>query len=45
MYEEAKAFLDDPTECVFRLGLVAIKMEDWAKSLSHLQGVPGEQAA
>lgn len=45
MYEEAKAFLDDPTECVLRLGLVAIKMEDWAKSLSHLQGVSGEQAA
>lgn len=45
MYEEAKAFLDDPTDCLLRLGLVAIKTEDWAKSLSHLQGVPGEQAA
>lgn len=45
MYEEAKALLDDPTDCVLRLGLVAIKMEDWAIAQSHLQGMPGEQAA
>lgn len=45
MYEEAKVFLDDPTECLLRLGVVAIKMENWAIAQSHLQGVPGEQAA
>lgn len=45
MYEEAKTFLDDPTECLLRLGIVAIKMENWAIAQSHLQGVPGKQAA
>jgi hypothetical protein len=45
MYEEAKALLDDPTECQIRLGLVAIKTKDWAKCQAHLKNVPGEQAA
>lgn len=45
MYKEAKALLSNPTECQIRLGLVAIKMEDWAIAQSHLEGVPGNQAA
>ena len=45
MYEEAKAFLSDPTDCQIRLGIVAIKIEDWTTALSHLEKVPGEQAA
>lgn len=45
MYEEAKAFLSDPTDCQIRLGLVAIKTEDWATALSQLQGVHRNQAA
>lgn len=45
MYEEAKALLSDPTDCQIRLGLVAIKTEDWATALSHLEGVHGEQPA
>lgn len=45
MYEEAKAFLSDPTDCQIRLGIVAIKIEDWTTALSHLENVPGEQAA
>lgn len=45
MYEEAKTLLSDPTQCHIRLGLVAIKIEDWATALYHLEDVPGEQAA
>lgn len=45
MYEEAKAFLSDPTDCQIRLGIVAIKTEDWTTALSHLENVSGEQAA
>ncbi len=45
MYEEAKAFLSDPTDCQIRLGIVAIKIEDWTTALSHLENVSGEQAA
>ncbi len=45
MYKEAKALLDDPTECQIRLGLVAIKTNDYATALSHLQGVQQNQAA
>lgn len=45
MYEEAKALLSDPTDCQIRLGLVAIRTEDWATALSHLEDVRGEQAA
>lgn len=45
IYEEAKALLSDPTECQIRLGLVAIKTEDWTTALSHLENVRGEQAA
>lgn len=45
MYKEAKALLDNPTECQIRLGLVAIKTNDYATALSHLQGVQQNQAA
>lgn len=45
MYEEAKALLSDPTDCQIRLGLVAIRTEDWATALSHLEDVRGEQSA
>lgn len=45
MYEEAKVFLSDPTDCQIRLGIVAIKIKDWTTALSHLENVPGEQAA
>jgi hypothetical protein len=45
MYEEAKAFLSDPTDCQIRLGIVAIKTEGWATALSQLQGVHRNQAA
>lgn len=56
MYQEAKILLSEPTEypirlgivpieCQIRLGIVAIKTEDWKTALSHLNGLPGEQAA
>ena len=45
MYAEAKELLYDSTECLLRLGVVAIKTEDWAKSQFYLKGLPGEQAA
>ncbi len=44
-YETAKLLLPNPTDCQIRLGIVAIKVENWAIALSHLMGLPGEQAA
>lgn len=45
MYAEAKALLNDPTNCQIRLAIVAIKTEDYATALSHLEGLQREQAA
>lgn len=45
LYAAAKVLLSDPTGCQIRLGLVAIKTENWATALSHLEGVCGEQPA
>ncbi len=45
LYKVAQAILPDPTECKIRLGLVALKTQDWAIALSHLEGICGEQAA
>lgn len=44
LYENAKYLLPDPTNCRIRLGLIAIKTQDWETALSHLENVPGEQA-
>ncbi|AFZ23448.1 hypothetical protein Cylst_1143 [Cylindrospermum stagnale PCC 7417] len=44
-YQTAKSHLPDITNCRIRLGLVAIKTQDWITAISHLEGVPGEQAA
>lgn len=44
-YETAKLLLPNPTDCQIRLGIVAIKTENWAIALSHLIGLPGDQAA
>lgn len=45
LYESAKSLLPDDTNCRIRLGLVTIKTQDWQTALSHLQDLPGEQAA
>ncbi|MDF5727987.1 MAG: peptidase M, neutral zinc metallopeptidase site [Rhizonema sp. PD38] len=45
LYKVAQTILPDPTECKIRLGLVALKTQDWAIALSYLEGVCGEQAA
>jgi hypothetical protein len=45
LYETAKSLLPNPTDCQIRLGIVAIKTENWAIALSHLINLPGEQAA
>ncbi|MDZ8051651.1 MAG: peptidase M, neutral zinc metallopeptidase site [Aulosira sp. ZfuVER01] len=45
LYENAKLLLPNPTDCQIRLGIVAIKTENWAIALSHLMSLPGEQAA
>lgn len=45
LYETAKTLLPNPIECQIRLGIVAIKSENWAIALSHLFNLPGEQAA
>ncbi|MEA5619817.1 peptidase M, neutral zinc metallopeptidase site [Cronbergia sp. UHCC 0137] len=44
-YQKAKLLLPETTNCCIRLGLVAIKMQDWETALSNLEGIPGEQAA
>ncbi len=43
-YENAKPLLPDITNCCIRLGVVAIKSKDWTTAISHLNGIPGEQA-
>ena len=45
LYEAAQILLQNPKECQIRLGLVALKTQNWATALSHLEGVDGEQAA
>ncbi|BAY09810.1 peptidase M, neutral zinc metallopeptidase site [Calothrix sp. NIES-2098] len=45
LYENAKLLLPNQIDCQIRLGIVAIKAENWAIALSHLVGLPGEQAA
>ncbi|MBD2386404.1 peptidase M, neutral zinc metallopeptidase site [Cylindrospermum sp. FACHB-282] len=45
LYENAQSLLPDITNCRIRLGLVAIKTQDWVTAISHLEGIPGEQAA
>jgi hypothetical protein len=44
-YENAHPLLENPQDCQIRLGLVAIKMQDWVSALSYLRGLSGEQAA
>lgn len=45
LYETATALLPDPTACRTRLGVLALKTQDWAKALTHLEGIESEQAA
>lgn len=45
LYQNAKLILPNSTDCQIRLGLVAIKTQDWATALSHLESLSGEQAA
>ncbi|MBW4645231.1 MAG: peptidase M, neutral zinc metallopeptidase site [Goleter apudmare HA4340-LM2] len=45
LYENAKSLLPDITDCRIRLGIVAIKNQDWKTTLSHLEGLSSEQAA
>ncbi len=44
LYTNAKSLLPN-TYCQIRLGLVAIKTQAWATALTHLEAIPGEQAA
>ncbi|WP_234300735.1 tetratricopeptide repeat protein [Sphaerospermopsis aphanizomenoides] len=44
-YENAQSCLPDFLDCQIRLGLVAIKIQDWSTALSYLQGLSGQQAA
>ncbi|AFZ59527.1 peptidase M, neutral zinc metallopeptidase site [Anabaena cylindrica FACHB-243] len=45
LYENAQSLLPNPQDSQIRLGIVAIKMQDWATALSYLQGLSGQQAA
>lgn len=45
LYTHAKSFLPDFPDCQIRLGLIAIKTQDWVQAISHLENIPGEQAA
>ncbi|MEH2112601.1 hypothetical protein [Nostoc sp.] len=44
LYTNAKSLLPN-TYCQIRLALVAIKTQAWATALTHLEAIPGEQAA
>lgn len=33
------------TQCCIRLGILAVKTNNWTQALSHLEGISGEQAA
>jgi len=44
LYENAKSLLSDNTNCRIRLAVVAIKAQDWAIALSHLENLSGERA-
>jgi tetratricopeptide (TPR) repeat protein len=44
LYAEAQDLINS-TNCQIRLGLVAIKTQDWITAISHLEGVQGHQAA
>ncbi|MBD0388510.1 MAG: peptidase M, neutral zinc metallopeptidase site, partial [Nostoc sp. C3-bin3] len=44
LYTKAKSLLPN-TYCQIRLALVAIKTQAWATALTHLEAIPGEQAA
>ncbi|WP_353928985.1 peptidase M, neutral zinc metallopeptidase site [Okeanomitos corallinicola TIOX110] len=43
-YEKAKTLISNSTDCQLRLGLVAIKMQDWENALFYLQDLTGQQA-
>ena len=45
LYTHAKSFLPDFPACQIRLGLIAIKTQNWHQAISDLENVPGEQAA
>lgn len=45
LYKNAKLLLPNSTHCQIRLALVAIKTQEWATALTHLEAIPGEQAA
>ncbi|MEH2289427.1 peptidase M, neutral zinc metallopeptidase site [Nostoc sp.] len=45
LYKNAKLLLPNSTSCQIRLALVAIKTQEWATALTHLEAIPGEQAA
>ncbi|MEH2081686.1 MAG: peptidase M, neutral zinc metallopeptidase site [Nostoc sp.] len=45
LYTNAKLLLPNSTYCQIRLALVAIKTQAWATALTHLEAIPGEQAA
>ena len=45
LYTHAKSFLPDFPDCQIRLGLIAIKTQNWHQAISDLENVPGEQAA
>ncbi|MBD2667102.1 peptidase M, neutral zinc metallopeptidase site [Richelia sinica] len=44
-YRHAQKLLADTNDCQIRLGIVAIKTENWQEALAYLEGVTGEQAA
>lgn len=45
LYKNAKLLLPNSTYCQIRLALMAIKTQEWATALTHLEAIPGEQAA
>lgn len=45
LYKEALEFLPELTECQMRLGIIALKTEQWGWAITYLNGIEGEHAA
>ncbi|TAE58080.1 MAG: peptidase M, neutral zinc metallopeptidase site [Nostocales cyanobacterium] len=43
-YEQAKSLISNSTDCQLRLGILAIKTQDWDNAIFYLQNLPGQQA-
>ncbi|NET02431.1 MAG: peptidase M, neutral zinc metallopeptidase site [Sphaerospermopsis sp. SIO1G1] len=43
-YEQAQSLISNPSDCQIRLGILAIKQQNWENAQSYLHNLPGQQA-